>query len=258
MQQKHGSATAVIGDINLHDSAILLDVDGTIVDIAPTPRDVVVPQRLKKALKTLSHRTNGAIAFVSGRPLGDLDRLFGPLKLAAVAGHGAEMRVSGRDEPSRYDAPLGGDLRRQFQALVSRLDGVILEDKGYSLALHYRLAPQHADTVREAVAAACAVYPKSAIEVLPGKAVIEVKSSAFNKGTGVRELMRYPPFRGRSPVFIGDDVTDRAAFSVLSEFGGTGFSVGHKMPGLAGCFPRPQDVREWLYRLAGDESTELR
>jgi len=258
MQQKHGAAPAAIVNISLHDSAILLDVDGTIVDLAPTPRDVLVVPRLKKALRTLCQRTDGAVAFVSGRPLGDLDRLFAPLKLAAVAGHGAEMRVSGRDEPSRYDAPLGGDLRRQFKALVSKLDGVILEDKGYSLALHYRLAPQHADTIREAVAAACAVYPKSAIEVLPGKAVIEVKSSAFNKGTGVRELMRFPPFRGRSPIFIGDDVTDQAAFSVLPEFGGAGFSVGHKMPGLAGCFPTPQDVREWLYQLAGDAGPEVR
>jgi trehalose 6-phosphate phosphatase len=70
--------------------------------------------------------------------------------------------------------------------------------------------------------------------------------------------MRFPPFRGRSPVFIGDDVTDQAAFSVLPEFGGAGFSVGHKMPGLAGWFSKPQDVREWLYRLAGDEGPELR
>src|SRR5215217_7689889 len=103
MQQKHGPATAVIGDINLHHSAILLDVDGTIVDLAPTPRDVVVPPRSKKTLKALCQHTDGAVAFVSGRPLVDLDRLFAPLKLAAVAGHGAEMRVSGRDEPSRYD-----------------------------------------------------------------------------------------------------------------------------------------------------------
>jgi trehalose 6-phosphate phosphatase len=258
MQQKHGSAASSIEYLDLNDRAILLDVDGTIIDIAPTPRDVVVPQQLKNALKTLSHRTGGAVAFVSGRPLADLDRLFAPLKLAAVAGHGAELRVSSRDKPSRYDAPLGGDLRRQFEALVSRLDGCILEDKGYSLALHYRLAPQHADTVREAVAAACAVYPRSAIEVLPGKAVIEVKSSAFNKGTGVRELMRFPPFRGRRPVFIGDDVTDRAAFRVLPEFGGTGYSVGHKFAGLAGWFPKPQDVREWLYQMADAAPTEQR
>ena len=250
MQQKHEPAATSIEYLDLDENALLLDVDGTIVDIAPTPRDVVVPQQLKSALRALARRTGGAVAFVSGRPLADLDHLFAPLKLGAVAGHGAELRVSGRDKPSRYDAPLGGGLRRQFEAFVATHDNVLLEDKGYSLALHYRLAPHYADAVREAVAAACAGYPKSAIEILPGKAVIEVKSSAFNKGTGVRELMRFPPFRGRRPVFIGDDVTDQAAFRVLPEFGGTGYSGGHKFAGLAGCFPKPQDVREWLYQMA--------
>jgi trehalose 6-phosphate phosphatase len=239
-----------VHDIDLRDTAVLLDVDGTIVDIAPTPVDVKVQPRLIKALRTIARATDGAVAFVSGRPLADLDRMFAPLKLAAVAGHGAEMRLSGKGKPSRYDTPIGGDLRGQFKAFVSKLDGIILEDKGYSLALHYRLAPQHAALVREAVAAACAPYPANAIEVLPGKAVIEVKSAAFNKGTGIRELMRFPPFRGRKPVFVGDDVTDQAAFKVMPEFGGKGFSVGHKMKGVAGCFPQPQDVREWLYRIA--------
>jgi trehalose 6-phosphate phosphatase len=237
-------------DIDLRDSAVLLDVDGTIVDIAPTPVDVKVQPRLIKALRTIARETDGAVAFVSGRPLADLDRMFAPLKLAAVAGHGAEMRLSGNGKPSRYDTPIGGDLRGQFKAFVSKLDGIILEDKGYSLALHYRLAPQHAAAVREAVAAACAPYPADSIEVLPGKAVIEVKSAAFNKGTGIRELMRFPPFRGRKPVFVGDDVTDQAAFKVMPEFGGKAFSVGHKMKGLDGCFPNPQDVREWLYQIA--------
>jgi trehalose 6-phosphate phosphatase len=243
-------------DIDLRDSAVLLDVDGTIVDIAATPIDVKVQPRLIKALRMLVRETDGAVAFVSGRPLADLDRMFNPLKLAAVAGHGAEMRLSGKGKSIRYDTPIGGDLRGQFKALVSGLDGIILEDKGYSLALHYRLAPQHAEIVRAAVAAACAPYPKNSIEILPGKAVIEVKSAAFNKGTGIRELMRFPPFRGRKPIFIGDDVTDESAFAVMPEFGGKGFSVGHKMKGLAGCFPKPHDVREWLYRIAKLEGAD--
>src|SRR4051812_50045705 len=114
MQQKHGSAPAAIGDISLHDSAILLDVDGTIVDLAPTPRDVVVAPRLKKALKTLSQRTNGAVAFVSGRPLGDLDRLFAPLKLAAGGGPRAQNRGGRRCQARRYGGPLRGALGRPF------------------------------------------------------------------------------------------------------------------------------------------------
>jgi hypothetical protein len=174
--QEDERGIVLIGDIDLCNSAVLLDVDGTILDIAATPRGVAVPRRLKRALKTLWRGTSGAVAFVSGRPLGDLDRLFAPLRLAAIAGHGAEVRVSASDEPSRYDAPIGNNLRGQFEAFASKVDGIILEDKGYSLALHYRLAPEHAETVLEAVKIACAVYPKSAIEVLLGKAVIEVKS----------------------------------------------------------------------------------
>jgi trehalose 6-phosphate phosphatase len=125
-----------------------------------------------------------------------------------------------------------------------------VEDKGYSLALHYRLAPQLAAEVHDFVAAARAHYPPRSLEVLMGKAVVEVKSNAFNKGTGIRELMKFPPFQGRRPVFIGDDVTDESAFAVLPEFDGLGFSVGRELPGLAGCFPGPRDVREWLYRVA--------
>ena len=246
----------LIDDIDIRNSAVLLDVDGTILDIAATPLDVEVPSQLKRALQALHERTGGALAFISGRPLAQLDRLFAPLKLAAVAGHGAEMRVNGEEEPSQFHPPIGGDLRGRFAAFASKHDGIIVEDKGYSVALHYRLAPQHAEIVREAVAAACAPYPSSSIEVLPGKSVIEVKSTAFSKGTGIRELMKYPPFRGRKPVFIGDDITDESAFAVLPEFGGLGFSVGRRIPGLAGCFPRPRDVRQWLYRMAGTEGAD--
>ena len=216
----------LIDTIDIAASAVLLDVDGTLLDIAATPLAVDVPPQLKLALGKIAEQTGGATAFVSGRPLADLDRLFAPLRLPAVAGHGAELRVTGKGKPARHDAPLGSDLRGQIAAVAKTLDGIILEDKGYSLALHYRLAPQHAATVREAVAAACAPYPSSTIEVLPGKDVIEVKSRAFNKGTGIRELMKYPPFRGRRPLFIGDDVTDETAFAVLAEFDGFGFSVG--------------------------------
>jgi trehalose 6-phosphate phosphatase len=239
-----------LNHIDLSRSAVLLDVDGTILDIAATPDAVVVPRHLCEALIALRERTGGATAFVSGRPLADLDRMFAPLKLPAVGGHGAELRTGEAGEPSR-SASIDSDLRRQFAALAQKLDGVLLEDKGYSLALHYRLAPQYAVVLREAVAAACAPYPKNAIEVLLGKAVIEVKFAAFNKGTGIRQLMMVPPFRGRRPIFIGDDLTDDAAFAVLPEFGGIGISVGRRLSGLSGAFHRPDDVRQWLYRIAG-------
>jgi trehalose 6-phosphate phosphatase len=245
-----------IDEIDIRKVAFLLDVDGTILDIAATPLDVVVPDRLKRALHTLHDRTGGALAFVSGRPLAQLDRLFGPFRFPAVAGHGAEMRVVAEAESTSAAAPLAHDLKAQIGAFASKLDGLILEDKGYSIALHFRLAPEHADVVRQAVAAACAPYPSDLIEVLPGKSVIEIKSTLFNKGTGIRELMKHPPFHGRRPVFVGDDITDEAAFAVLPDFDGLGFSVGHAMHGLAGHFARPHDVRDWLYRAAAVEPAQ--
>ena len=246
----------MLNDIDLDACAILLDVDGTLLDIAARPDEVVVPGRLKRALAAIARDTGGAVAFVSGRPLEDLDRLFAPLRLAAVAGHGAELRPNGETLSGKRASFLSDDLRGKLQSLASALDGVAVEDKGYSLALHFRQAPEHAETVRQGVAAALAAHPDDALEVLPGKGMIEIKSPAFNKGTGIRALMTHPPFHGRRPLFIGDDVTDQAAFAVLPEFGGIGFSVGHEMAGLAGFFEHPRDVRAWLYRATELEEAE--
>ena len=121
--------------------------------------------------------------------------------------------------------------------------GVVIEDKGYSIAVHYRLAPQLGHEVRDEVSAVCARFPSARLEILPGKSVVEVKQPSFNKGTAVRELMGYPPFAGRRPVFIGDDVTDLSVFAILPEFAGIGISVGTKVPGVDYCFEAPTDVR---------------
>jgi trehalose 6-phosphate phosphatase len=239
----------LIDTIDIRTSAVLLDVDGTLLDIAETPPRVEVPAQLKWALEALAGRNGGATSFVSGRSLTDLDRLFAPLKLAAVAGHGAELRMTGGAVPHRQAAAIPGQLRDSLVAFAASNEGVIFEDKGYSQALHYRLAPQRAEAVYEAVLEACAHYPPGMLDVLPGKSVLEVKLTGFSKGSGIRELMQTSPFRGRRPIFIGDDITDESAFAVLPEFGGLGFSVGRELPGLAGSFETPGDVRAWLYRI---------
>jgi trehalose 6-phosphate phosphatase len=239
----------LIDTIDIRTSAVLLDVDGTLLDLADTPPHVEVPQQLKRALGMLAARSGGATSFVSGRSLADLDRLFAPLKLAAVAGHGAELRTTGGALPHLETPGIPDPLRRRLAAFAISNEGVILEDKGYSLALHYRLAPQRATAVHEAVEAACADYPSETLDVLSGKSVLEVKAGGFSKGTGIRELMKTPPFRGRRPIFIGDDVTDESGFAVLPEFDGLGFSVGRELTGLAGSFQTPGDVRAWLYRV---------
>jgi trehalose 6-phosphate phosphatase len=240
---------------DLNKFAILLDVDGTILDIAPTPHEVHVPDTLRRTLSTVADRAGGALALVSGRPIADLDFIFAPLILPAVGGHGAEIRptADGKTHEMR-GLSLDRALKADLTALAERHPGVGVEDKGYSLALHYRLVlEQKGLEVVDAVFRICKNYPPESYELLTGKAVIEVKSVGFNKGTAVRELMGYPPFAGRAPIFIGDDTTDEAAFAVVPEFDGLAISVGRKVPGIDGRFQSPSDVRLWLDRLSRDE-----
>lgn len=229
--------------------ALLLDVDGTLIDIGPTPHEVRVSEDLCRSLERLLAVTGGALALVSGRPIADLDRLFAPLKLPAIGGHGAEMRARGT-EIINAATPLPQDLRRHLAEAATPDSAIVVEDKGYSLALHYRQAPQHEDRLRAHIAAGRAAYPGEATEVLPGKAMLEVKRPHVSKGDGVRELMNHPPFAGRMPVFIGDDVTDESVFAVLPDLGGKGFSVGRHFAGLSGIFHSPSEVRQALRRLA--------
>jgi trehalose 6-phosphate phosphatase len=239
-----------VPSVDLDRVALLLDVDGTLLDFAPTPREVFVPATLREALRCLFERTSGALALVSGRPIEELDLLFAPLQLPAAGGHGAEFRLSAVGEIRHGQAArLGKDLKRRLATIAGVAPGIILEDKEFSLAIHYRLAPEQEDTVREAVLAICEEAGPS-IEVLPGKYVFEVKSAGFDKGTAVRHLMAHAPFRSRRPVFLGDDTTDEAAIGVMPEFDGVGISVGRVMAGAKGCFDAPQDVRTWLQGLA--------
>jgi trehalose 6-phosphate phosphatase len=236
---------------DLHRFAILLDVDGTILDIAPTPQAVQVPDTLRRALATVCEGTGGALALVSGRPLADLDAIFAPLRLPAIGGHGAEIRPVGAGDAIVRRAPaLDAHLKQTLKDIASRHPGVMVEDKGFSLALHYRRAPRQGPALVAEVKQACAAFADRSIEALGGKAVIEVKTSGVDKGTAVRELMTLSPFAGRVPIFIGDDKTDEDAFAVMPQFDGRAVSVGERVPGIADHFDTPADVRQWLERLA--------
>lgn len=247
MNSASDSAVRAVASLDPRAIALLLDVDGTIVDIAPTPKEVHVPLRLCVSLEKLSGRLGGACALVSGRLIESLDRLFSPLKLSAIGAHGAQMRVAGAVHEGRV-TQLPDVLRRKLAAAQS--PGVIVEDKGYSLALHYRGAPKREAELRALAAEACRDYAAEDIDVLAGKSVLEIKHSGINKGAAVLELMKLPPFAGRRAVFIGDDVTDEAVFAVVPQIGGLGFSVGHIFPGLAGAFHSPRQVRDALEKLA--------
>jgi trehalose 6-phosphate phosphatase len=235
---------------DLRHCAILLDIDGTLLDFAPSPQQVRVPADLHKTLSRLNELTGGALALVSGRPLADIDLIFAPLELAAIGGHGAEWRTAPGGKITLRAKPLDAALKHKLAALSALGPSVLAEDKGYSLALHYRLAPDKADEVRAAVAAVCAEAEPGTVEILPGKFVVEIKRTGVTKASAVRELMNIAPFANRKPIFVGDDITDEPVFGVVAELGGLGFSVGQVDATVNGRFAQPQSVRAWLAQLA--------
>jgi trehalose 6-phosphate phosphatase len=213
-----------------------------------------VPPGLAETLSGLLARTEGALALVSGRSLNDIDLIFAPEQFPAVGGHGAEMRISVDSESvATHAPPMDKELKRRLAAIAKLSPGILLEDKGYSLALHYRLAPHAEKAIYEAVSLIRADLPNAPIEVLPGKCVCEIKHSGFNKASGVLELMTHEPFKGRHPIFIGDDVTDESVFAIMPDLGGLAFSVGRRAQGVDGHFDEPRDVRAWLAKLLDDE-----
>jgi trehalose 6-phosphate phosphatase len=239
--------------LDLRSTALLFDIDGTLIDIGPSPYEVDVSETLKQSLARLFELTGGAVALVSGRPISDIDRIFNPLELPAVGGHGAEMRIVPGPPIARID-PLPEKLRRNLIAAATPGSGVVFEDKGYSVALHYRAAPRRAEQLRRHIAENRAAFPDERTELLLGKAMFEVKRPGVDKGEAVRELMTHPPFAGRVPVFVGDDVTDESVFRVLPGLDGKGFAVGRHFVNVAGIFASPDEVRQALRLMAGNEA----
>ncbi len=243
--------------IDLEQTALLLDFDGTLVDIATTPAGVDVPPTLRETLKRLFEHCGGALALVSGRSIETLDRLFEGLRLPAIGVHGAEMRmVAGGTTEHRGPQSFAEPVRRQILSLAESDPRLFLEDKSFSLALHYRRAPDLESRLKQRVAAILSQHSDDALEILLGKAVIEIKSNQFNKGTAVCELMTVAPFAGRTPLFIGDDITDESVFSILPRLDGIGLSVGRDLSSVQGTFASPEDVRSWLQLLSAQTGSE--
>jgi trehalose 6-phosphate phosphatase len=165
--------------------------------------------------------------------------------------------VAGAPPEAPRLGPLDARIKQQFAAIAEAGPGIVLEDKGYSLALHYRLAPDKEMLVRTAAAKICSDLKDASIELLPGKLVLEVKHTGVTKAIAVRELMTYLPFAGRRPIFIGDDVTDLGVFEILPDFNGIGISVGRDVPGIAACFDRPADVRRWLEQICRNDALAM-
>jgi trehalose 6-phosphate phosphatase len=237
---------------DLRRCAILLDIDGTILDFAPAPRQVSVPAGLPQTLTRICSVTGGALALVSGRSIDDIDLIFSPLRLAAIGVHGAEMRTGGNAPVQTRAVPLSETLKSRLAKVAELGPGILVEDKGYSVALHYRLAPASEPDVLSAIRTICAGVPQEAVEILSGKFVVDIKPAAINKGDAVLALMQYAPFAGRHPIFIGDDLTDLSVFDVVPKFGGRAYSVGGITADVDGHFETPEVVRSWLARIAAE------
>jgi trehalose 6-phosphate phosphatase len=229
-------------------TALFLDIDGTLLDLARTPDSVKVPHELPRALEKLSRQLSGALAFVSGRSLDSIDMLFAPFRPAAIGAHGGEVR--GFDGVVTRRQALPDSVREIFVGLAGAIPGLLLEDKKCALALHYRLAPEARPVLTSAMEKHAKLFEAEKVHILHGKAVIEARHIGVDKGTAVTALAKQRPFAGRAILFGGDDTTDADVFRILHRLGGRGFSVGKHFPGADHVFESPRAVRRWLVRTA--------
>lgn len=228
--------------------ALFFDIDGTLLDIAARPDDVSVPAPLKTGLQQLTRKFGGALALVSGRSVRDIDRLFGDLKPRASGCHGGELRLlPGGEVFMAASGRLPAAIMENLKRVAASHRGLLLEDKGVCVAVHYRAAPTLGAALRYELEAIIARSGETGLTVLPGRLVYEIKRSHVDKGTAVEAFMRLPAFAGRQPVFIGDDITDIAAFSAVKNVkGGMAWSVGRELAPATRIFDDASDVRAWI------------
>ncbi len=229
--------------------AFFFDVDGTLADIQPRPDDVFIPPPILLALADL-HRQGVPVAVISGRPLAQIDGLLFPLRLPAAGIHGAERRTAdGTFMQTELDRALLADIQQELSDACAAHPGLRLENKGIAFALHYREAPQ-LEPVAQALADDFVARYGHALTLQPGKCVFELKPRGASKGEVIRAFMDEAPFRGRLPVFIGDDLTDEAGFEAVNALGGVSVKVGQGPTAARERLADVAAVGAWLQRLA--------
>lgn len=219
-------AAKALTEIDLRHAALFFDVDGTLLELAPTPDAVRVELEVVNLLRTVSILSEGAVALVSGRPISTLDNLFWPLAMPCADLHGFERRDA-RGTYQRHPLPPGNVLclaRSLMVEFVARHPGLLLEDKWYALAMHYRQMPRLQSEVEHAMAEiARSVAP--ALRIQHGRMVVEVRPAGADKGSAVAQFLQESPFSGRCPLYFGDDLTDEDAFAKVNECGGISIAV---------------------------------
>lgn len=228
--------------------AYFLDFDGTLAEIAPTPSAVRMGDPMRRAVMALHRATGGAVALVSGRPLCDLDAFFPGVRLPMAGQHGIERRdASGNVSCSGYSGALLDGVRRELAGVAARHPGLILEDKGLSLALHYRLAPRLGGLAGRLMRAHQARLGNAYV-IQAAKRAVELRPAGANKGDAILRFMDEPPFGGKTPVFIGDDRTDEDGFAAVNRLGGHSIKVGPGRTLAKWRLPGVDGVHGWLAR----------
>lgn len=231
--------------------AVFLDFDGTLVNIAGRPELVNVPATLLTTIQAVHDQLNGALALISGRSIGDLDALLTPLQLPVAGVHGDEHRDHSGVLNSAQSAAIPEAVRRRLTDLVAIDPALILEDKKSSIALHYRQSPNREALIRAELKDIFEDLGQDFI-LQDGKMVIEIRPKGANKGTAVERFLAHPPFAGRRPIFIGDDITDEDAFRVVNQLNGWSIKVGTRDSTSVARYELRDvaAVRDWLEPLA--------
>ena len=228
---------------------LFLDVDGTLIELTDSPLETYAEPGLKTLLGTVAERLGGAVALVSGRSIHYLDALFAPLRLPAAGLHGVERRkASGLMQGASFTDAQLEPARTAVKELVDSHPGTSLEDKGRTIAVHFRMAPEAEDSVREALTAIARPLGSN-YHIQEGNMVLEIKPRGFTKATAIKAFMTEPPFSGRKPVFVGDDLTDQDGFRMVEDQGGLSVAVGDRVRGQYRV-DNAAAVRQWLEGIA--------
>jgi trehalose 6-phosphate phosphatase len=228
---------------------LFLDVDGTLIELTDSPFKTHADPELKALLGEVAERLGGAVALVSGRSIEYLDALFAPLRLPAAGLHGVERRkASGVMHGASFVDSQLDPARAALKALVEAHPGTLLEDKGRTVAVHFRMAPECESTVRDTVIEVASRL-NSNYHIQDGNMMVEIKPRGFTKASAVKAFMQEPPFSGRKPVVVGDDLTDQDAFKAVEHQGGLSIAVGDRVHGQYRV-ENAAAVRAWLQEIA--------
>jgi trehalose 6-phosphate phosphatase len=203
--------------------ALFLDLDGTLAPVASTPDAVMADDRRTSVLGALGRVLAGRVAVISGRTLEEIDRIAGDAALAASGVHGLVRRRHDGSLLAALPSPGVAHAVAAFRGFAMDHPGVIVEDKAVSAGLHYRQSPGTEDVAR---ALAREIAVETGLELQPGHMVIELKTPGADKGQALAAFMAEPPFAGATPIMVGDDLTDEAAFQAAVWLGGYGVLVG--------------------------------